>query len=142
MNPEQRRPQVGEEVWCRGVVREGKGRSPTQVVPVHFPSGYSLWFQESDITTVPPAAPAPPPPRPEWEAWRDVAEWMTSKGWRAASATIIEAEADRMEAAARPVPPPTLAEAVKAYADAFNGPSTCGTERTAMFEALAREPGA
>ncbi len=148
---EQRRPRVGDRVrydgvvWSRGELMRGEGTvsmtdgstHPIRVGEYLTPNDIG-WFRECDVTLIDTPLPAAPEPRPDWEVLREAADIAS---YHLPLACSVEGElralSARLEAAARPKP--TLAEAVRAYSDAFHGPCTCGAERTAMFEALARE---
>lgn len=83
--------------------------------------------------------------REPWEVLREAAEIAEKRGWRPVVTQSMRVLAAELEAAAAPKPPPTLAEAVRAWKelhiDAVQ-PFARSKEVTDILEALAREEAA
>lgn len=75
--------------------------------------------------------------RKPWEVLREAATLMQEANPASYYGDLL-LRADFLEAAAAPKPPPTLAEAVRAYLDAARSGHACAKEFHAMKEALAR----
>ena len=117
MSSDSWRPKVGEEVLV--VSKWAKG--PAVIISAHGAEAFMVRKNDMygtklllGIEYLSPF-PAPAAPRPAWEVLREAIDILGVHFPQARS--VLRAEAARLEAAAAPKPPPTLAEAVRAYLD-------------------------
>jgi hypothetical protein len=137
-NASEWRPRVGERVAIYGtVLNDDKSDTmPFQVATVPGGKDYG-WYRLEELHPLPAAA----EPRAPWEVLREAADvWEKSvtRGDGFAVAGVLRQKATNLEAAAAPKPPPSLAEAVRAYRDAIRAGGHTQEAYTAMIEALAR----
>lgn len=126
------RPKVGERVAIHGVVvKTNNSQFPLEV---ETENGNTYWYAYSSVLPIP----ASPEPRKPWEVLREAANLIAVKSNHldgGGTFEFLEAEADRLEAAAAPKLP-TLAETVRAFVDSKVAPGNMTYE--VMVEALAR----
>ena len=130
MSDKEWRPKVGERVRFEGVVTDiDNDNIPYRV---QTDSGKVRWFQEGVLSPLP-----TPTPREPWEVLREAAALMQQANPKSFYGDLLS-RADFLEAAARPKPLPTLAEAVRAFLDVHPELRIADSVIENMRDALAR----
>lgn len=128
MSDKEWRPKVGERVLVQGTFANeewGGGK-----LRVEFSDGRYLWFSPSELSPLP-----TPTPREPWDVLREAADVLDPVDYDMTRPKLLRI-AEELEAAARPKPNPSLAEAVRAWLAEWD--RTGMADNSPMREALAR----